>query len=76
DEVLGALRSFLKREFRQPWQIVLAEGSAQPSLREQELAAEAALRQQVLDSPVVKAAFEAFPEAELAGFTIDDKRSA
>jgi DNA polymerase-3 subunit gamma/tau len=45
-------------------------------LREQEVAAEAALRQQVLDSPVVKAALEAFPDAELAGYTIDDKRSA
>jgi DNA polymerase-3 subunit gamma/tau len=76
EEVLGALRTFLKRQFEQPWQVVLAEGSAQPSLREQEVAAEAALRQQVLDAPVVKAAFEAFPDAELAGYTIDDKRSA
>ncbi|HEX8640271.1 MAG TPA: DNA polymerase III subunit gamma/tau [Allosphingosinicella sp.] len=76
DDLLAAVRGFLKREYSEPWQVVLAEGSAQPSLREQEVAAEAALRQQVLDSPVVKAAFEAFPDAELAGYTIDDKRSA
>jgi hypothetical protein len=29
-----------------------------------------------LETPLVKAAFEAFPEAELAGFRLDEQRSA
>jgi DNA polymerase-3 subunit gamma/tau len=76
EESLAALRAFLRKEFRQNWQVALAEGSAQPSLHEQEVAAEEALRQEVLVSPLVQEAFEAFPEAELAGYTTDDKRSA
>jgi len=76
EEVLAGVRAFLKKESGESWQVVLAEGSAQPTLREQELADEEALRQQVLESPVVKAAFESFPDAELAGYTIADKRSA
>ena len=35
-----------------------------------------ALRQSVLDEPIVKAAFEAFPDAELADYTLKDTRSA
>ena len=30
----------------------------------------------VLDSPLVKAAFAAFPEAELAAYNLDEQRSA
>jgi len=56
--------------------VTLSEAAAEPSLREQDLAAEQALRQEVLDAPIVQAAFEAFPEAELAGYTIDEQRSA
>jgi hypothetical protein len=29
----------------------------------------------VLDSPMVRAAFEAFPEAELIGYTADEQRN-
>ena len=32
------------------------------------------LRRQVLEEPMVKAAFEAFPDTELAGFDCDDER--
>ncbi|MGQ0661085.1 DNA polymerase III subunit gamma/tau [Sphingosinicella sp.] len=76
DDLLGELRAFTKQAFGQPWQIGMAEGSAQPSLREQELASEREAEQRVREMPVVKAAFEAFPDAELAGWTIDDQRSA
>jgi DNA polymerase-3 subunit gamma/tau len=76
DDLLGELRAFTKKAFGQPWQIGMAEGSAQPSLREQELARERDAEQRVRDMPVVKAAFEAFPDAELAGWTLDDQRSA
>jgi DNA polymerase-3 subunit gamma/tau len=62
------------------WQVRLADPSsdeqAAPSLHEQEKTEAERLRQEVLDSPIVQAAFEAFPDAELAGYTIDDKRSA
>ena len=76
EETIAALRRWLKAHLGADWIVELADGPAQASLREQELAAEDALQQRVLDSPMVKAAFEAFPDAELAGYTIDDKRSA
>ena len=59
-----------------PWQVRTAEDEAEPSLLDQEKAGAERLRQEVLDAPIVQAAFEAFPEAELAGFTIDEQRSA
>jgi DNA polymerase-3 subunit gamma/tau len=58
------------------WQVAIAEGEAEPSLLEQERMAGERERQDVLDTPLVKAAFEAFPGAELAGYTLDDQRSA
>jgi DNA polymerase-3 subunit gamma/tau len=76
EKTLNELRGFLKSAFQQSWDIGVDEGPALPSLREQELAAEEALRQEVLDAPIVRAAFEAFPEAELAGYAIDKQRSA
>ncbi|WP_166040738.1 DNA polymerase III subunit gamma/tau [Sphingosinicella sp. YJ22] len=58
------------------WQVELAEdGEAQPSLLEQEETNAERERQEVLDSPMVKAAFEAFPDAELAGYTAGNQRS-
>ncbi|MGE0178698.1 MAG: DNA polymerase III subunit gamma/tau [Sphingomonas sp.] len=76
DDLLADLRGFTKQAFGQPWQVAIAEGQAQPSLREQELASEREAEQRVREMPVVKAAFEAFPDAELAGYSIDDQRSA
>lgn len=76
EETLSSLRKWLKGNYRESWTVSLSEAPAQPSLREQELAAEQALRQEVLDAPIVQAAFEAFPEAELAGYRIDEQRSA
>ena len=59
-----------------PWQVTASDSEAQPSLRDQEKAEVERLRQDVLDSPMVKAAFEAFPDAELTGYTNDEQRSA
>jgi DNA polymerase III subunit gamma/tau len=70
------LRDATDAIFGQKWRVALSDAPAQPTLREQEQAAEAALKQKVLESPLVKAAFEAFPEAELTGFTLDEQRSA
>ena len=52
------------------------EGEAEPSLLEQEKMAAEQVRQSVLAQPVVKAAFEAFPDAELVDYTIKEQRSA
>jgi DNA polymerase-3 subunit gamma/tau len=59
-----------------PWRVRTAEEEAQPSLLDQQKAGADRLRQEVLDAPIVKAAFEAFPEAELAGYRTDEQRSA
>jgi DNA polymerase III subunit gamma/tau len=58
------------------WQVRVADEPGEPSLLDQERQEAERVRQDVLDSPLVKAAFEAFPEAELTGFTLDEQRSA
>ena len=58
------------------WTVEASDGPAEPSLLEQERMAGEAQRQAVLDSPLVRAAFKAFPDAELAGYTFDEQRSA
>jgi DNA polymerase-3 subunit gamma/tau len=58
------------------WRVRIAEEEAQPSLLDQQKADAELLRQEVLDAPIVKAAFEAFPEAELAGYRSDERGSA
>ncbi|HYE27298.1 MAG TPA: DNA polymerase III subunit gamma/tau [Allosphingosinicella sp.] len=72
---LRTLREATDAIFGQKWRVALSDGAAEPTLREQEQAAEAALKQAVLEAPLVKAAMEAFPGAELAGFTLDERRS-
>jgi DNA polymerase-3 subunit gamma/tau len=59
------------------WRVGASDEPAEPSLLEQEKDAADQLRQSVLDAPLVKAAFEAFPGAELSSFSVDDhQRSA
>jgi len=58
------------------WQVRASDEDSQPSLLDREKAEAERLREEVLDAPIVQAAFEAFPEAELAGYTIDEQRSA
>jgi DNA polymerase III subunit gamma/tau len=66
----------LKEETGTVWQVRASDEPAAPSLLEQEKNAAEKLRREVLDAPLVKAAFEAFPDAELAGFRLDEQRSA
>ena len=47
------------------WELAETPGEAQPSLYEQEKAARAAQDNEILESPLVKAALAAFPEAEV-----------
>jgi DNA polymerase-3 subunit gamma/tau len=76
DQTLGKLRLALAGLFGEKWRVEISDGAAQPTIGEQEKAAEQMVRQSVLDAPLVKAALEAFPGAELAGFTLDEQRSA
>ncbi|MEH6791197.1 DNA polymerase III subunit gamma/tau [Parasphingorhabdus sp.] len=55
----------LQQETGQEWTISEGQGEAQPSLVEQQQQARDAERQAILDAPLVKAAFEAFPDAIL-----------
>jgi DNA polymerase-3 subunit gamma/tau len=76
EESLVKLRQALLALTGQRWQVELAEGEAEPSIAEQESAAEEKLKREVLEAPAVRAAFEAFPGAELAGYRLDEQRSA
>jgi len=58
------------------WRVRAADEEAQASLLDQQKADADRLRQEVLDAPIVQAAFEAFPEAELAGYRTDERGSA
>ena len=75
DGFLRSVREATDALFGEKWRVALSEGEGQPTLRESEKAAEAALKQTVLDAPLVKAVFDAFPGAELAGYTLDEQRS-
>jgi DNA polymerase III subunit gamma/tau len=58
------------------WRVTASDEAAQPTLLEQEKAEKERVRQAVLETPLVKAALEAFPGAELAGYNLDEQRSA
>ncbi len=47
------------------WRLSVTEGAAEPTLTERREAEEQAARSAILDTPVVQAAMQAFPEAEL-----------
>jgi DNA polymerase-3 subunit gamma/tau len=47
------------------WQVELGDGEAAPTLREQAEAAKVEAKAKLKEHPLVKAAFEAFPDAEL-----------
>ena len=51
------------------WRLKCVEGATAPTLREEQAANDAAEREAVLASPVVAAAMQAFPDAELIGWT-------
>jgi DNA polymerase-3 subunit gamma/tau len=71
---LRDLAAALKSLTGTAWQVSASEEEAQPSIRQQEKAEADLALQQVLDSPIVKATMETFPEAEFVGYT-DDQRS-
>ena len=58
------------------WEVTFAEGTSEPSMLDQERAAETAARDEILGSPIVRASFEAFPDAELIGYTATQRSAA
>ncbi|HEY0115244.1 MAG TPA: DNA polymerase III subunit gamma/tau [Allosphingosinicella sp.] len=72
---LKDLKDALKKAGLGDLAIELSDSPGEPTLRQQQLEQEERARQEVLDSPMVKAAFEAFPDAELAGYTAGNQRS-
>ncbi|VVT24738.1 DNA polymerase III subunit gamma/tau [Sphingomonas sp. EC-HK361] len=64
-DTLAELAQVLKAETGRVWKIAMVDAPGAPTMKEREDAAAAAERQAVLDSPLVRAAFESFPEAEL-----------
>ena len=59
------LRDCLFRVTGDRWQVERGEGDAAPTLREQDEATKLAKEQEIREHPMVKATFEAFPDAEL-----------
>ncbi|WP_076068236.1 DNA polymerase III subunit gamma/tau [Sphingomonas montana] len=70
---LRKLSAALRRLTDTSWTVSTAEGDAAPTMLDQEKAAAAAERAVVWDSPVVRAAREAFPDTELLGYTLDQR---
>ena len=63
------LAAALKIATGQPWSISIADGPSEPSLLDQEKASAQTERDSIMALPVVQAAFEAFPEAELIEYS-------
>ncbi len=62
---IAELRDALAKISGTRWDVEEREGAALPSLLEEEMAKADAEKQMILESPLVKAAFAAFPDAEL-----------
>ena len=67
-DFLARLLPALREVTGTAWQVAAGEGLAEPTLLEQEQRQAADARARILETPVVKAAMAAFPDAEL-----DDK---
>ena len=57
------------------WDVATDDGPAEPSLLEQEQAVRQAERDAIMAMPLVRAAFEAFPDAELIDYSAPEQRS-
>jgi DNA polymerase-3 subunit gamma/tau len=66
------IRRALEELTRERWNVERAVGQAQPSLRERAEAEATAAHAALLADPLVKAAFEAFPDAQL----VEDERAS
>ncbi|MGU3390978.1 DNA polymerase III subunit gamma/tau [Sphingomonas sp. M1A8_2b] len=64
-DTLAELNTLLKTVTRTAWKVSIVDAPGEPTLREAQDAADAAVRQAVLESPIMKAAVAAFPDAQL-----------
>ncbi|NJC33627.1 DNA polymerase-3 subunit gamma/tau [Sphingomonas jejuensis] len=76
DSFVRDLAAALKAITATAWSITLSDQPGAPSLREQDLERERAARQDVLDTPIVRAALAAFPDAELIDHYHPQERKA
>ncbi|RED15438.1 DNA polymerase III subunit gamma/tau [Parasphingopyxis lamellibrachiae] len=70
EEFFRDLGRLLREETGQAWTVETSDERGEPSLLEQEQAALNAERESILQSPMVKAAFGAFPDAELIDYKL------
>ncbi|GAA0300956.1 DNA polymerase III subunit gamma/tau [Sphingomonas oligophenolica] len=68
-DLVRTLTTELKRITGRIWRVSAEDVLGEPTLREQREAEQLAERAAILETPVVKAAFAAFPEAELESWT-------
>ena len=64
-DLVPDLGEALRRITDRPWRVSVEDAPGAPTPHEAEQQREEAARQAILDTPIVKAAFEAFPDAEL-----------
>jgi DNA polymerase-3 subunit gamma/tau len=64
-DTLAELNTLLKTVTRTPWKVSIVDAPGEPTLREAQDAGDAAVRQAILESPIMKAAVAAFPDAQL-----------
>ena len=69
------LVAYLRERTGERWTVEAVQGAGQPSLRDRELAEADAARNAILESPLVKATLQAFPEAELIDYSAPEPRS-
>ncbi|KQX20204.1 MULTISPECIES: DNA polymerase III subunit gamma/tau [unclassified Sphingomonas] len=72
---VGDVANILKRRTGRTWSVGLTDEAGEPSLLARIRAEEDAARVAILESPLVKAALEAFPEAELVEYSVPERRS-
>jgi DNA polymerase III subunit gamma/tau len=70
----GQLRDALMQITAQRWDLEVQDGAAPPTLLELERAAGQAVQQEIMDSPLVKAALAAFPDAQLLPIENDTQK--
>ncbi|ODP37373.1 DNA polymerase III subunit gamma/tau [Sphingomonas turrisvirgatae] len=66
----------IRRVLGKRWSLKVTDAPGEATLAEVKAVEAAAEREAVLNSPVVAAAFEAFPDAELIGWTNETRRTA
>ncbi|HEU4959377.1 MAG TPA: DNA polymerase III subunit gamma/tau, partial [Sphingomonas sp.] len=75
-DMVPDLADALRRITDKPWRVTVEDAPGAPTPREAEQQREEAARQAILATPIVKASFEAFPDAELEGWDSDKRSTA